>query len=133
MKPINLKFCAPFKINIQKRGGLSNLKKTVFDFSVLNPIERTVLEENLQCVHWILRLSNRDFFSVFSSVKFSFLILVELLGLKVVPVNYRNVTISYCSLICCVTLIVLILHSVMLTFSWSIIGLAQRLTSRNHA
>jgi len=56
MKPINLKFCAPFKINIQKRGGLSNLKKTVFDFSVLNPIERTVLEENLQCVHWILRL-----------------------------------------------------------------------------
>ena len=27
MKPINLKFCAPFKINIQKREGLSKLKK----------------------------------------------------------------------------------------------------------
>ena len=34
-KPGNLKFCAPFKINIQKREGLSNLKKHVFDLSVL--------------------------------------------------------------------------------------------------
>ena len=34
-KPGNLKFCAPFKINIQKREGLSNFEKPVFDFSVL--------------------------------------------------------------------------------------------------
>ena len=31
----NLKFCAPFKI--QKRKGLSNFEKPVFDFSVLYP------------------------------------------------------------------------------------------------
>ena len=37
MKPINLKFCAPFKINIQKREELSNLEKPVFDFSQLYP------------------------------------------------------------------------------------------------
>ena len=36
MKPINLRFCAPFKI-IQKREGLSNFKKSVFDFSLLYP------------------------------------------------------------------------------------------------
>ena len=36
-KPENLKFCAPFKNNIQKREGLSNLEKPVFDFSVLYP------------------------------------------------------------------------------------------------
>ena len=35
MKLINLKFYAPIKINIQKRGGLSNFKKPVFDFSLL--------------------------------------------------------------------------------------------------
>ena len=34
-KPIKLKFCAQFKINIQKREGLSNSKKPVFDFSLL--------------------------------------------------------------------------------------------------
>ena len=33
-KPLNLKFCAPFKINIQKREGLSYFKKPVFDFSL---------------------------------------------------------------------------------------------------
>jgi len=33
----NLKFCAPFKINIQKREGLSNFEKPVSDFSVLYP------------------------------------------------------------------------------------------------
>ena len=37
MKPIALKFCAPFKINIQKREGLSFLKNPVFDFSLLYP------------------------------------------------------------------------------------------------
>ena len=35
MKPINLKFCAPFRINIQKREGLSNFEKPFFDFSLL--------------------------------------------------------------------------------------------------
>ena len=34
MKPINLKFCASFKINIQKREGISNFENPVFDFSV---------------------------------------------------------------------------------------------------
>ena len=36
-KPGNLKFCAPFKINIQIREGLSNFEKPVFDFSALYP------------------------------------------------------------------------------------------------
>ena len=61
MKPINLKFCAPFKINIQKREELSNFKKPVFD------------EENQKCVHWILRLSNRD--KGYLILKFSALII----------------------------------------------------------
>ena len=50
MKPINLKFCAQFKINIQK---------PVSDFSLLYP-RQNGLEENEKCVEWILRLSNRD-------------------------------------------------------------------------
>ena len=38
MKPVNLKFCATFKINIQKLEGLSKLKKKlVFRFSLLYP------------------------------------------------------------------------------------------------
>ena len=37
MKLIKLKFCAAFKINIQKREGLSNCKEPVFDFSLLYP------------------------------------------------------------------------------------------------
>jgi len=37
MKLINLKVCAPFKINIKKREGLSYSKKPVFHFSVLYP------------------------------------------------------------------------------------------------
>ena len=37
MKPITLKFCAPFKVNIQKREGLSKFKKPVFDISLLYP------------------------------------------------------------------------------------------------
>ena len=36
-KQENLKFCAPFKINIQKREGLSSFENPVFDFSVLYP------------------------------------------------------------------------------------------------
>jgi len=33
--PGNLKFYTPFKINIQKREGLSYFEKPIFDFSVL--------------------------------------------------------------------------------------------------
>ena len=40
MKPINLKFCAPVKINIQKREELANFKKPVFDFSSISKKER---------------------------------------------------------------------------------------------
>ena len=36
-KPGNLKFFAPFKINIQKQEGLSSFEKPVFDFFVLYP------------------------------------------------------------------------------------------------
>ena len=32
-----MKFCAPFKINIQKGEALSSFEKPVFDFSVLYP------------------------------------------------------------------------------------------------
>jgi len=37
MKPINLKFCAPFKIIYRNGRDSLNLKKTVFDFSLLYP------------------------------------------------------------------------------------------------
>ena len=33
-KPGDLKFCTPFKSDIQKREGLSNFEKPVLDFSV---------------------------------------------------------------------------------------------------
>ena len=59
-KPINLKFCAPFKINIQKRERLSYLKILLIIFCYYIQ-ERTVEEENQKCVDWILRLSNRDY------------------------------------------------------------------------
>ena len=36
-KPGNLKFCAPFKIYIQKREGLSSFEKPVFYFSLQYP------------------------------------------------------------------------------------------------
>ena len=56
MKPINLKFCAKFKI-IYRNGGTLNLEKRVFDFSLLYP-RKNSLKENQKCVHWILRLSH---------------------------------------------------------------------------
>ena len=37
MKPINLKFCAPFKINIQKREELFNFKTRFLIFFLLYP------------------------------------------------------------------------------------------------
>ena len=39
-KPGNLKFYAPFQINIQRREKLSNFEKPVFHFSVLYPKKR---------------------------------------------------------------------------------------------
>ena len=59
MKPKNLKLCAPFKISMRKRHGLSNFKKPVFDFSLLYP-RKNGLGRKSKCVHWIFRLSNRD-------------------------------------------------------------------------
>ena len=49
MKPINLKFSAPFKINIQKREGLSNFKKPVFDFSLLYPRKNGLRRKSKVC------------------------------------------------------------------------------------
>ena len=37
MKPINFKFCAPFKIIYRNGEELSNLENPVFDFSLLYP------------------------------------------------------------------------------------------------
>ena len=48
-KPINLKFCAPFKINIQKREGLSNFIKPVFDFSLLYPRKERFKKKSKVC------------------------------------------------------------------------------------
>ena len=49
MKPINLKFCASFKINIQKREGLSFLKP-VFDFSLLHPRKNGLRRKSKVCL-----------------------------------------------------------------------------------
>ena len=52
MKPINLKFCAPFKINIQKREGLSKLKKNpVFGFSLLYPRKNGLRRKSKVCLY----------------------------------------------------------------------------------
>ena len=46
MKPINLKF----KTNIQKQGGLQNLKKKlVFDFSLLYPKKNGLRRKSKEC------------------------------------------------------------------------------------
>ena len=47
MKPINLKFCTLFKININ------------FDFSLLYPRKNGLRRKSKG--HWILRLSNQDY------------------------------------------------------------------------
>ena len=49
MKPINLKFCVPFKINIQKQEELSNLVKPVFDFSLLYPRKNGLSRKSKEC------------------------------------------------------------------------------------
>ena len=49
MKPINLKFCAPFKINIQKREGLSYLKKPVFDSFLLYSRKNGLRRKSIVC------------------------------------------------------------------------------------
>ena len=48
--PINLKFCAPFKINIQKQERLSYLKKkVVFGFSLLHPRKNGLRRKSKVC------------------------------------------------------------------------------------
>ena len=59
-KPRNLKYCAPFKINIQKREGLSNFENPVFDLSVYYIQKRVDQARNQKCLHWIFGLSTRD-------------------------------------------------------------------------
>ncbi len=49
MKPINLKFYAPIRINIQKREELSNFKKPVFDFSLLYPRTKGLRRKSTVC------------------------------------------------------------------------------------
>ena len=48
-KPGNLKFFAPFKIIKQKRKGLSNFEKPVFDFSLLNPKKSGLRRKSKVC------------------------------------------------------------------------------------
>ena len=51
MKPINLKFCVPFKI-IYRNGraeGLSKSKKAVFDFSLLYPRKNGLRRKSKVC------------------------------------------------------------------------------------
>ena len=49
MKPINFKFCVPFKINIHKRERLSYIEKPVFDFSLLYPRKNSVRRKSKGC------------------------------------------------------------------------------------
>ena len=48
MKPINLKFCAPFMI-IYRNGRDSLIKKTVFDFSLLYPRKNGLRRKSKVC------------------------------------------------------------------------------------
>jgi len=49
MKPINLKFCVLFKINLLKREELSYFKKPVFDFSLLYPRKNGLRKKSKVC------------------------------------------------------------------------------------
>ena len=49
MKPINFKVCAPFKINIQKREGLSYLINPNFDFSLQYPRKSGLRRKSKVC------------------------------------------------------------------------------------
>ena len=68
-KTINLKFCAPFKIILQKREELSNFKKPVFDFSLLYPRKSGLSKKlkvttvDFQIKQSGLRVSNSKVFS----------------------------------------------------------------------
>ena len=48
MKPINLKFCAPFKI-LYRNGRDSLNKKTIFDFSLLYPRKNGLSRKSKVC------------------------------------------------------------------------------------
>ena len=49
MKPINLKFCAPFKIIYRSGEELSNLENPVFDFSLLYPRKNGLKRKSKVC------------------------------------------------------------------------------------
>ena len=57
---IDIILCA-IKINIQKQEGLSNLEKSVFDFSLLYP-KKSGLKKEIKSVrpHWIFGLRSQD-------------------------------------------------------------------------
>jgi len=58
-KPGNLKFCAPFKINITEMGRTLIFKKPVFNFSVLYP-KKSGLSKKSKVPTLDIRLSSRD-------------------------------------------------------------------------
>jgi len=49
MKPINLKFCPAFKINIQKLEELPNFKNRFLDFSLLYPRKNGLRRKSKVC------------------------------------------------------------------------------------
>ena len=49
MKPINFKFCTPFKIFYTEMGGFSNIRKPVFDFSPLYPRKNSLRRKLKVC------------------------------------------------------------------------------------
>ena len=63
-----LKFCSPFKITIQKREGLSNFEKPVFNFSVLYP-KKSGLSKKLKVSTLNIRILNYPALNYFRSVK----------------------------------------------------------------
>ena len=60
MKPINLKFCALFKINIQKREEFLIIKRTVFNFSLLYP-KKSGLNEKSKVSSLDIRIKQSGF------------------------------------------------------------------------
>ena len=72
-KPINLnKFARHLRLNTETGGTLLFKKNPVFHFSLLN-LGKNGLRRKSKCVHWILRLSNRD--QGYLILKFSALII----------------------------------------------------------
>ena len=82
-KPANLKLCAPFKINIQIRELLSNLKKTktVFDFSVLYPKKEWIKKLKVSTLD--IRIKQSELKVSHSKVPSSELILISRISLRI--------------------------------------------------